>query len=179
MNFPTAIRTVFAKTFTYSGRAPRSEYWWFYLFSVITSFVIGFAESLLGFAKWSADPAHPLFGVAEGPLSLVLMVVLTPPTYAVIARRLHDINASGWWVLISVATLLALPFMGGFMRQMQVMQLGQAPDWAALTPYLVAGGIWLLAAIGLLICLVRRGTQGSNRFGPDPLQPADLAETFR
>ena len=40
-------------------------------------------------------------------------------------------------------------------------------------------GIWMVAGLVFTIIMMLRGTPGSNRFGPDPLQPADLAEAFR
>lgn len=71
----------------FDGRASRSEYWWFYLFTVLTG--IG------------AD----LIGETVGVLASLFVVL---PTFALTARRLHDVGRSGWWVLI-VFTIIGIP----------------------------------------------------------------------
>ena len=79
MNFTQAISTCFAKYATFSGRASRSEFWWFFLFQILVSI----AASIFG-------------DVASGLVSLAFLL----PALAVGARRLHDIGKSGWWQLI-------------------------------------------------------------------------------
>ena len=73
MNFIESIQTCFRKYFTFSGRAQRSEFWWFVLFGTILSFI-------------------PFINMISG---LVLLI----PNLAVTARRLHDTDRSGWWML--------------------------------------------------------------------------------
>ena len=69
----------------FSGRARRKEYWMFVLFNMIASFVCGFFDGLLG------------LGFLSGLYALVVLL----PSLAVTARRLHDTNRSGWWMLIA------------------------------------------------------------------------------
>lgn len=79
MTFQDSIKTCFSKYVDFEGRAKRPEFWWFVLFTVVTSVVIGmFSDALSG-----------LFSLA---------VFL--PSIAVGARRLHDIGKSGWWQLL-------------------------------------------------------------------------------
>ncbi|MFS0558240.1 DUF805 domain-containing protein [Brevibacillus sp. 179-C9.3 HS] len=75
----------------FSGRARRTEYWMFTLFSVIISLVLSFIESMIGI---------PL--LLTGIYSLAILL----PTLSVIVRRLHDIGKSGWWFLISFIPLI-------------------------------------------------------------------------
>jgi uncharacterized membrane protein YhaH (DUF805 family) len=81
------------KYFTFSGRATRSEFWWFYLFSVLVN--IG---ASIGSGAVFATTLIPFFLYLPSIISLVLFF----PGLAVSARRLHDIGRSGWWFLIAI-----------------------------------------------------------------------------
>ncbi|MDZ4136420.1 MAG: DUF805 domain-containing protein, partial [Paracoccaceae bacterium] len=87
------VRTVFSKFATVQGRAQRSEYWWFVLFSFIVSIILSlFDNAILG-------------GSLLGSLwSLAVLV----PSICVGVRRLHDIGKSGWWLLIIFIPLIGL-----------------------------------------------------------------------
>jgi uncharacterized membrane protein YhaH (DUF805 family) len=94
MNFVEAISSCFRNYANFSGRAVRSEYWYWYLFVAIVLIVFGAIDQ-------SLYPA-PL---EMGPFSYVTMAVvlaLILPSLAVSVRRLHDIDRTGWWVLIAV-----------------------------------------------------------------------------
>lgn len=98
MNFGTAISTCMGKYATFSGRASRSEFWWFYLFTVLLSW----AASITGSAMYGAmDPMASLPGAI---VSLALLL----PVLSAGCRRLHDIGKSGWWQLIMLIPLLGL-----------------------------------------------------------------------
>lgn len=95
MNFGQAITTCMGKYFTFSGRAKRSEYWWFYLFTVLMSW----GASLAGAATFG--PGEPAADMLSGVLSLVFLI----PTLAAGSRRLHDIGKSGWWQLLIITII--------------------------------------------------------------------------
>lgn len=75
----------------FSGRARRTEYWMFTLFSVIISLVLTLIESMIGI---------------PGVLTMIYTLAILLPTLGVIVRRLHDIGKSGWWFLISFIPLI-------------------------------------------------------------------------
>ena len=90
MGFADAIKSVFAQYAGFSGRARRSEYWWFFLFYFIASIVASVIDALLGV-----------------PIATIVLVLgLIVPTLAVSVRRLHDTGRSGWWILIGLVPLV-------------------------------------------------------------------------
>jgi len=84
MNFGQAISTCFSKYATFSGRASRPEFWWFFLFQILASI----AASMIG-------------DTLSGLVGLVLLL----PALAAGSRRLHDIGKSGWWQLIMLTVI--------------------------------------------------------------------------
>ena len=90
MNFIESIQTCYKKFFDFSGRASKSEYWWFQLYNAIIY--------LLAF-------------VFQGDLALLfslLMIANLIPIWAAAVRRVHDSDKSGWMVLISVIPIIGL-----------------------------------------------------------------------
>ena len=83
----------------FSGRAPRAEYWWFYLMVIIGYFVASILDSLVGTGGMMGS-----FGV----LTMIVMLGLLLPSIAAGVRRLHDTDRSGWWLLIAIIPLIGL-----------------------------------------------------------------------
>lgn len=96
MDFTTAVKTCFAKYATFAGRAPRSEFWYFILFMILGSVVFGMLDAaLLPATEWS-------------PLGSIFSLITLLPSIAVTARRLHDIDKSGWWQLITLIPIIGV-----------------------------------------------------------------------
>ena len=89
MDMMTAVKTVLGKYVDFNGRAPRSEYWWWYLFVIIVSIVLGVIDGMV-------------FGSGQSILGAIFSLGILLPFIAVSARRLHDIDRSGWWMLIAL-----------------------------------------------------------------------------
>ncbi|MBI4275225.1 MAG: DUF805 domain-containing protein [Rhizobiales bacterium] len=117
MNFLEAIASGFRNYINFSGRARRSEYWYWVLFVLLLGVVTALLDAVI-------------FGESElSPINLIAGIVTFLPGLAIGFRRLHDIDRTGWWWLI-VFTII---------------------------------GVFVLI---YWACL--KGTDGSNRYGPDP-----------
>ena len=93
MGFQDAVRSVFGKYATISGRAARSEYWWWFLFVVICNAVLGVVDRAL------YGPETQIFA---GIFSLAILL----PSICVAGRRLHDRDMSAWWLLIGLVPVI-------------------------------------------------------------------------
>jgi uncharacterized membrane protein YhaH (DUF805 family) len=84
----------------FSGRSRRKEYWMFVLLTFGLYIVAAIIDGILGLGG--------SIGGAYGPLMLIVALGLLVPSIAVGIRRLHDLDKSGWWLLIAL-----IPFVGG------------------------------------------------------------------
>ncbi len=107
MTFGDSIKTCFSKYVTFSGRAQRSEFWWWALFVWVTQLVLSFVDSALfgtvttteaGFEASTNTP------VLTGLFSLAVFL----PTISVTVRRLHDTDRSGWWYWLALVPLIGI-----------------------------------------------------------------------
>jgi len=141
MGFGEAIRTCISKYVTFSGRASRSEFWFWTLFAVL---VIAAGVAIY------AD-THTLV------VSHIITLVMFLPSTAVFVRRMHDIDRTGWWVLVSWVSSL-----GFMLRPSMLTAIPIALFW-------VVWWVWLVIATFLVLWTCTRGTLGPNRYGLDPL----------
>lgn len=112
MGFQEAIRTCLREKYvTFSGRASRSEYWFFVLFSYLLILGVGALFFLFGgmgaIENGSLNAAHYILLIAYVIITLGLFL----PSISVLVRRFHDRNMSGWWVL-ALMVAGAIPFVG-------------------------------------------------------------------
>lgn len=94
MSFTESIQTCFSKYAVFVGRASRAEFWWWYLFDFIVSFIAGFIDGLIG-------EEFIVF-------SLIVTLGLFLPGLSVAVRRYHDTNHSGWWILCPIMNIIYL-----------------------------------------------------------------------
>ena len=94
MGFGESIKHVFSNMTNFSGRASRSEFWWFYLFIVIIGTILSIIANATG--------ANSSSGMGVNILSIIIYVVLVLASLSVSVRRLHDTNKSGWLVLLNL-----------------------------------------------------------------------------
>jgi len=107
MTFSESIRTCLSKWLTWQGRAARSEYWYFVLFNMLCLVAASILDKVLGTSFKFTNPAtgeeQSLF---YGWLYLISALALLLPNLAVLVRRLHDTNRSGWWYWIALVPLI-------------------------------------------------------------------------
>jgi len=103
VEFGEAIRTCLRKYATFSGRASRSEFWYFQLFAVITAIVAGILDG----AVFSSSEQV----LGNGPLAWIVTVVVIVPSIAVGSRRLHDVDKTGWLQLIELTVIGLIPLL--------------------------------------------------------------------
>jgi uncharacterized membrane protein YhaH (DUF805 family) len=102
MTFQESIRVCFSKYADFSGRATRSEYWWFILFVLLAGLGISMISDVLG-----------------GIFALATLL----PSIAAATRRLHDTNRSGWWQLLCL-----VPIIGGIVLIVFLAQDSQSEN---------------------------------------------------
>lgn len=146
MEFKKAVNVCLTKKYCcFKGRASRSEFWWFCLFTFMLNLVVGLLGSLL-----------PTLGsIVSGVQALWLLL----PSLGVTTRRLHDRNLSGWWQVLPLAAVL--PAIAGVALDAEGLML-------------LAGCAAGIASLAMLVIYTLKGTAGPNRFGADPLDEAGV-----
>jgi uncharacterized membrane protein YhaH (DUF805 family) len=139
MGFGQSVRTCLSKYGTFSGRASRSEFWWFYLFNILIVGIPAMLGAIFFVSAVSTDPGAVessgslgglgVLGVILYAVAGIAALALFIPNLAVGCRRLHDRGTSGWLLL-----LMLVP----------------------------------CASIVLLVFYLLEGTRGENIYGPDP-----------
>lgn len=107
MTLTQSVKSVFSKYATFTGRASRSEYWYFTLFNIITSTLLFLLGIAIGAATGGSDgvPGGLIVGYI---LYIIYGLGVLIPSLAVTVRRLHDTNNSGWLILLGL-----IPCVGG------------------------------------------------------------------
>tara|TARA_B100000787_G_scaffold129858_1_gene98783 strand:- start:328 stop:702 length:375 start_codon:yes stop_codon:yes gene_type:complete len=101
MTFQDSIKSCFNKYASINGRATRSEFWYWTLFVILVSvFTLIIDVSLLGS---SIDDEFT-------PLNSIWSLAVFIPGITVTVRRFHDVNRSGWWILIILTVIGIIPY---------------------------------------------------------------------
>lgn len=117
MTFGEAVNTCLKQKYaTFQGRAARSEYWWFTLFSILVQIA---AQIVFGVLASMGD-AMALIGLV---VMVVVILGLIAPGISVLVRRLHDTGRSGWWFWIAL-----VPLVGGIVLLVFLVSKGTEGD---------------------------------------------------
>lgn len=163
MSFGEAIKSVFSKYATFSGRARRSEFWYFVLFNFLVSFVLGLI---------------PFLSVVSGLWALAVLI----PSLAVAVRRFHDIGKSGWtYLYLLIPSLLYVGYLFYFVFKyaFSYIQDGYDLDAEFISDLFTTHGsslviigilmlVSLIASIIFIVWMARDSQPGINKWGPNP-----------
>ena len=164
MSFVEAVQTGFRKYAVFSGRATRSEFWWWQLFTWMLGITLRLVDSLLGVA----------FMDRLGTLAVLV------PSIAVLVRRLHDTGRSAWWLLgfavVALIWTVGLAILAvGLMDAAQTPEIRTQGDGAIRAVFFtglgtgIAAVVGSLALIGYYVYVLTRPSQlGTNAYGPQP-----------
>ena len=126
MNMKEAVTSaVFKKYATIEGRASRSEFWWFTLFLVLGGILFDVLDAVLGWQFGEPD----IFGNRVGVLNLLFNLAVLVPIICVTARRLHDVNRSGWWMLIPLTVIGIIPYIYWTVKKPEDNDEGRENQW--------------------------------------------------
>ncbi len=143
-------RNIVKNYFTFSGRLNRKPFFMntatlLALSIFLILYIITVEPSL------KADPHHFGANVRRYLIFWVVYIPLIIAGISLMVRRLHDMNMSGWWAVLSVGA-----FLGG-------------TDFGNTGMNLIASALGVVAQMFNIVLLVRRGTRGANRYGEDPI----------
>jgi len=163
MDMVEATKTCFRKYFDFTGRARRSEYWWFYLFATVGGIILGLADmAIFGipFGGPVTTESSSLWSIIfSSPLADIFSVLTLIPIISAGARRLHDTGRSGFYQLIPIIPLVLLG-----------VAFGASTSGADMPGFLlpVLGIVSLIVLILFIVWLATDGHKEENRFGPSP-----------
>lgn len=142
----------------FSGRARRTEFWYFILFSCLL-LIVAMALDVV------------CFNTPYGVFYLVVALFLFLPQLAVSARRLHDTGRTSKWLLWNYLALLAWAVAALVLSGLSAFAGGR--DASAWFLIVLCGGcvLFFIWEIVFLVWFCLPGTPGENRYGPDPKQP--------
>ncbi|MEE4188905.1 MAG: DUF805 domain-containing protein [Roseobacter sp.] len=163
MTFKQSILTCLRKYFTFSGRATRSEYWWFFLFCVLGGALFGALEGFInGITRTPDGPT-----LLSGAFNLATFI----PSLAVGFRRMHDTGRSGLYLFYPLIAVVGLLTFVGLAGGFDAMQGGDPAT-------LFDGNFGILVGLALLVIaispfivlwwLTRPSQPGQNQYGPNP-----------
>ena len=165
MTFRQSIITCLRKYFTFSGRASRSEYWWFFLFNILGGL---FFSALEGFI-------NGITGTPDGPtlLSGAFNLAIFIPGLAVGFRRMHDTGRSGVYLFYPMIAIVGLLTFIGFVGGVEALEAGNPLAMMEGALGIIIGIAIIVVALSpfiVLFWLTRPSEPGQNQYGPNPTE---------
>lgn len=149
MNFQTSVKTCLTEKYAkFSGRATRSEYWWFTLAYVIGAIVVMLIGSTI--------------------LYMIYVLALIVPLAAAGYRRLQDTGRPGWYIFVPLAIGLVSMFLTPAAPMVEDGQVTQMPSAGGMGIMAILGIVQLVLAIIFIWWLTRPSEPETNAYGPPP-----------
>lgn len=152
------VECVTTKYFCFKGRARRKEYWSFVLFSFLIQLFLIVLSTL------SAISGDNPRGIEI--LSRVVRIALFIPSYAVLFRRLHDVNVSGWWSLSPAIIFFSLAIFSATLH-INNYQPSTSVNYSSII-FGVMGIVAIILLITLLVLTITKSNMKENKYGPVP-----------
>ncbi|MBI1172030.1 DUF805 domain-containing protein [bacterium] len=105
MNFVEAVQAGYRNYVTFSGRASRSELWWWVLFQIVMNIVIA---AIFGGGHMAMGEGAMRMHYEGGLVANLWALANFLPGLSVGIRRLHDVDKSGWWTLIALVPVVGI-----------------------------------------------------------------------
>ena len=143
-------RSILKNYFSFNGRLNRKPFFMqVMMLAAMSIFLILYIITVEPSLK--ADPVNFGTNVRRYVIFWVVYIPLIISGISLGVRRLHDMNLSGWWMLLSIGS-----FFGG-------------TDYGSASVNLMVTILGIIAQMFSIVLLLRRGTRGPNRFGEDPI----------
>lgn len=168
MGFSEAVRVCLRKYVTFSGRATRSEYWYFFLFVLLGGIIFGTFDYI--FFGGSVETTSTSFEVeSNGPLVSIFNLAVFLPALAAGWRRMHDTGRSGLYMfyplIVMVGVGIYLTVWGGLAQATSGDIGGFVSGLGGIIAF-VAIAVMVLSPLIVLWWLTRPSQPGDNEFGP-------------
>ena len=183
-----AVKICWDKYGDFSGRARRSEYWWFSLFALLVTLVPSLPlMAMLKFYDFSSaeglEVLWLLLAIVLGIALGVSVLILLCPIYAVMTRRLHDVGRSGKWIVwdIVLTIVSSIVLSVAYAKVNFAADAVEPSDFAMLKtisesslPMLVVASVFLIylahvvISTAILVFTLLDSHKGENKYGPSP-----------
>jgi uncharacterized membrane protein YhaH (DUF805 family) len=144
MTFADAVKSGLKNWSNFKGTATRTEFWYFYLFTILLNMVTTTIDSIIA-------PGTDLSGAAmvgAGPLYFITNVALVLPNVSLAFRRFHDVGVSGKWLFLWALPVLVF-FFGGGLGLAELPPLTESSSESDITAYAMAIGPSILTALAV------------------------------
>ena len=150
MNLFKFTKMAFIRTFDFTGRSSRQEFWWFQLGIIILAILISLLSMLVYLLAWWAFGNEVFVENLLNGISSIFGIFTLITHVSIFVRRLHDINRSGWWLLMLIPTI--------FISSIGIIMYGQL---GLILGYIIMLGILFIT----LYWLCKKSDDGKNKYG--------------
>lgn len=177
MTFNEAVKTCFSKYFTFSGRASRPEYWYFFLFILVWSAIATVIDwHFFGrVTTVQSEGSVEVAATSSQPVQSIVSLIVFFPHLAVAWRRMHDTGRNGLYALLPILLIL-----GAFAVLVFGIGLASSFQHGGSLDILFTRATLLIVIPTLLVLLVspllvlwwlsRPSQPGTNKYGPNPYE---------